>query len=546
MIKILLIKKNNKIKTLIFVSLMLIFILTTNIVHSEFDRNLFKKDFETEKYMIHSKGWKPLTLNGFGKESNIATRGMTIYNDELYIGTQNTKFPKLFQNTAPELLKIISKFLPNKLPEFLHRTMAFQLLLRVVHLLKSITVKAVMHSAVKNSEGCEIWKYNYTTDSLIQVVGDESSFGMKSGFNYSLNCLASVLTVFKGKLYVSTWSTPIGSLKQPNRKGCEIWRFDGKNWEQVVGHKAIFVKGGFGESDNVGICSMKVFNDYLYASTMNWDPALFGGFEIWRSNDGVHWSKVVANGFKQNMSRTDLLSGVTNTYGWCMEVFQNQLYVGTFNSCYRFLRNTGMGCQLWRTHSGTNWTKVDLPTGVEGIYQDGFGEPENYGIRTLIVYNNELYVGTATNLLYEKGFEIWKYDGLNWKPVIGDDVLGVEPGDFEYNGFGNPLNNYAWSMNVTSDNKLWVGTANGRIKNLMEPVTVGGEIWCFDGENWIPIVKNDIGEKPNGFGNEKNEGVRSIIEYPKDSGNIIVGTFKLISTRLLLPQEGCEVWMRNI
>jgi len=290
----------------------------------------------------------------------------------------------------------------------------------------------------------------------------------------------------------------------------------------------------------------KVFNNYLYASTMNWDPVPYSGFEIWRSKDGIFWEEVVTNGFKQNMSRTDLLNGVTNTYGWCMEAFQDHLYVGTYNSCYRFLRDTGMGCQLWRTKSGTNWTKVDLPTGKEGIYQDGFGEPENYGIRTMIVYNDELYVGTATNLLYDKGFEIWKFNGEDWKPVIGDDVPGINNGDFEYSGFGNPLNNYAWSMNVTSDNKLWVGTANGRIQNLLEPVTVGGEMWCFDGSIWKPIVKNDIGEKPNGFGNIKNEGIRSIIEYPQQSGNIIVGTFKLISTRPLMPQEGCEVWIRNV
>ena len=99
-------------------------------------------------------------------------------------------------------------------------------------------------------------------------------------------------------------------------------------------------------------------------------------------------------------------------------------------------------------------------------------------------------------------------------------------------------------MAVTSDNKLYVGTANGKFVNLMEPQTDGCEIWCYNGTDWTPIVKNGIGEKSNGFGNIKNEGARSIIEYPQGTGNIVIGTFKLVSTRPLLPQEGCSLWMR--
>ncbi len=537
-------KKNNL--SIVFSIIVVSLVLIPSIgIEAKLQQDSFNSSLETEKKIINSNGWNPLTIDGFGKETNLATRGMAIYNDELYIGTQNTKFPKLFQNTFPELLNVLHQFLPNKIPEFLHRTNVFKMLLRVVHFLRSHTIRMGLHLVVKNSEGCEVWKYNYSTNSLVQIVGNNSVTGMKSGFNCSLNCLASVIIEFKGKLYVGTWNSPIGSLHDPTRKGCEIWRFDGNGWEQVVGHNAHFVNGGFGDFDNVGICSMKVFDGYLYASTMNWDPVPFGGFQVWRTSDGVYWEQVVSNGFKQNMSRLDLLNGVTNTYGWCMEVFQNQLYVGTFNSCYRFATSVGMGCQLWRTSTGRNWSKVNLPTGIEGVYLDGFGEAENYGIRTMIVYNNELYIGTATNLLLDKGFEIWKYDGINWHPVISSDVPGVKPGDVEYNGFGNPLNNYAWSMNVTSDGKLWVGTANGRIHNLMEPETVGGELWCYNGTEWITIVKDGIGEKPSGFGNVKNEGLRSIIEYPRGSKNIVVGTFKLISTRPIMPQEGCEVWMRS-
>lgn len=529
-------------------SIIIIFLLIMPNVFADVEYkqiNLQKNlDLENKQQINNESEWKQITDNGFGKDTNLATRGMAVYNGELYIGTQNVKLPKLFEDRFPELFEDLSQLLPNKLPKFLSRSLFLKTIYRLKNLLRDNFFRKFLHLLVRRSEGCEIWKYNFTTDSLTQIVGDNSITGMKAGFNYKFNCLATVIIEFKGKLYVGTWNTPIGSLKDPFRKGAEIWRYDGKQWEPVVGDDAPFVKGGFGNFNNAGIASMEVFNGYLYAGTMNWGYSFFGGCEIWRTQDGLQWERVVAHGFKQNMSISDLLKGVSNTYIWNMEVFQNQLYVGTFNSCYKFFSNKGMGCQLWRTSSGENWTKVDLPSGFEGVYQDGFGDPENYGIRTMAVYNDELYVGTAANLVLDNGFEIWKYNGINWTPVISAKAPGARPGDKTYSGFGNPLNKYAWSMAVTSDNKLYVGTANGKFVNLMEPQTDGCEIWCYNGTDWTPIVKDGIGEESNGFGNIKNEGARSIIEYPQGTGNIVVGTFKLVSTRPLLPQEGCSLWMR--
>ena len=548
--KITIFGKRAILKTTMIVIVVLLVIVPSGVVTAHQNEKLQKTyELKIEKEKFYPPEWRQLTGNGFGNKTNLATRGMAIYKDELYIGTHNVKFPKLLQNILPRASKLLQKLYqlsPNILPKLLHRGPLFRTIFKLVHSLRRCTIRRGLHLAVKPSEGCEIWKYNYTTDELIQIVGNGSITGMKSGFNYTFNCLASVITEFDDKLYVGTWNTPIGSLQNPHRKGCEIWRYDGTTWEQVVGHNAPIMKGGFGNFNNVGISSMEGFNGYLYAGTMNWDPSSYGGCEIWRTQDGVQWEQVVSHGFKQNMSTSDLVAGVTNTYVWSMEIFQNQLYVGTFNSRYRLVCNAGMGCQLWRTDNGKNWCKVNLPTGVTGVYQDGFGEPENYGTRTMVEYNNELYVGTATNLIHGKGCEIWKYDGVNWMPVIGADVPGVKPSDIKYSGFGNPLNKYAWSMTVTSDNKLYVGTANGKIINLIEPKTEGCEIWCYNGIEWMPVVKDAKGEKPNGFGNIKNEGARSMIEYPVGSGNVVVGTFKLVSNRPFIPQEGCEIWMRIV
>jgi len=535
--------------TLISFLIALSFILPNTIVYAEFQKSNIKLNtsLDSESKSIYKNGWVQLIDNGFGKESNLATRGIAIYKNELYIGTQNVKLHKLFNNVNPDVLMKIAHSLPDIVPKILHRTHLFKIIFKFVHYLRSITIRRILHIPVRASNGCEIWKYNYTTNLFQQIVGDNPDAEMKSGFNYSFNCIASVIKEFKGKLYVGTWSTPIGSLKEPRRKGGEIWRYDGSTWEQVVGHNAPLIKGGFGNFNNVAIWTMEEFNGQLYAGTMNWDFSQNGGCEIWRTEDGIHWENVVLKGFKPNMTALDRFIGVTNTYAWSMEVFQNQLYVGTFNGMYRLFTDVGMGCQLWRTSDGKNWSKVSLANDLTGGSKDGFGEPENYGIRKMVVYNNELYVGTAANIVLNKGCEIWKYDGVDWTPIISADVPGIEKTDIEYSGFGNPLNKYVWSMIVSSDNKLWVGTANGKFINLLEPRTEGCEIWYYDGNGWMPAVKDGYDHIPsNGFGNIKNEGARSMIEYPHGSGNIVVGTFKLVSTRLLIPQEGCEIWMHIV
>ena len=542
---------------------------------------------ELNLQMINKKfypvGWTILTDDGFGKLCNVAIRGMAIYKNELYVGTHNLNLSKLSLNQNLNInieTGLIANLYKEELStnliqeEFIADLTQERSLLDLVlerqlieshesclqtdnlatvngysneNLDNSIStgfhqvpyqglnlITILIHLVNKASDGCNVYKYNYTTGQLIQIVGDESVTGMKSGFNYTFNCDASIIKVFNDKLYVGTWNTAIGSKQNPERKGCEIWRFDGSTWEQVVGHNAL-TKGGFGNPANVAAWSMREFNGYLYVGTMNWGFSSNSGCEIWRTQNGINWEKVVDRGFKPFMSPSDLANGTANTYAWDMGEFQEQLYVGTFN--LKMFSKVGWGCQLWKTYDGLNWNKVILPSG------DGFGEPENYGIRKLVIYNDELYVSTAAHILKDEALEIWKFDGTDWIPVIGDDVPGVEEGDIEYDGFGNPLNKYAWSMAVTSDNKLWVGTGNLKMTYTGGLYSEGCEIWNYNGNGWIPVVKDGY-EKPNGFGNEKNQAARSMIEYPEGSGNIVVGTLRIATLSPKIPQEGCDLWIR--
>ena len=91
-------------------------------------------------------------------------------------------------------------------------------------------------------------------------------------------------------------------------------------------------------------------------------------------------------------------------------------------------------------------------------------------------------------------------------------------------------NFYAYTM-INVSNRLWIGTVN----------TNGCEIFCFDGKDWVQIVGDSENcEIGSGFGNEATSGVRSMIEYPKGSEKIFVGTSKSPGSNI-----ACQLWMRK-
>ena len=558
---------------------------------------------EPQTHLLRPEGWQQLMgdnvkiKDGFGDDNNVAIRGIEIYNNELYIGTENLKpFSSLREKinsiteeynqitgqtmTPTEMEQLLNLstntnakneklHTPNNInlqtttqqttPLIIEENLSDYIFEphifhdpRLIELIGNFGIRFVLHLRNRLSDGCELWKYNYTTGKWTQIVGDQSIVNMPAGFGFTYNSDISVLKEFNGYLYAGTWNTPLGkltdsTLEEKLRKGLEIWRFDGATWEQVVGHNAA-IKGGFNDDgiayyeDNIAAWSIEVLNDHLYVGTVNINFKNTGGCQVWRTSDGTSWEKVVDKGF-HDLQPPDQ-SSVRNTYTWDMLVYDGQLYVAPFNSMMLFGYR---GCQLWTSDTGNpdDWTSVPLPGGL------GFGEPENYAIRRLVVYNNKLFCGIAASMFSQtEACELWSYDAnepINkWNCIIGDDSpLASEDANYS-DGFGNLINAYVWTMNVTSDNKLWIGTANGKINIwTQERIATGTEVWCYDGNTLRPIVKDDENaEIGSGFNNVYNVGARAMIEFPKNSNNLIVGTFNYVFDQIDI-KEGAEVWIRN-
>ena len=240
---------------------------------------------------------------------------------------------------------------------------------------------------------------------------------------------------FKGDLYIGTWAigTAAAALSDMSKDidsllGADVYRYQGDDeaWERVVSN-------GFGDPKNGAILSSAVFKDYLYVGTMNARPGTNGGevplhldgAEVWRTMNGTDWEPVTTNGN---------LGGLQNRYGnaymWSMAVFDDHLLIGTFNPL--------TGCEIWASESGApnSFRQINISgmesgrNKVETVYNDEtYYRNEQYGARTFAIFQDKLYVGTATWALHADlvslvfglanywhssrvGCEVWRIDHL--------------------------------------------------------------------------------------------------------------------------------------
>lgn len=195
------------------------------------------------------------------------------------------------------------------------------------------------------------------------------------------------LIEFKGNLYASTWRWT----SQPN--GGQIWRSsDGLSWTRVVSQ-------GFGDPTNGEIFRFAVFSDTLYASTTSYTAA--HGAEIWRSDtgDAGDWERVVSNGFGDAQS----ISVVS------LAAFERHLYAGTWNAV--------SGGTVWRTGDGVTWARISAP---------GFGDVRSFVISSLAPFQGYLYASVGhweepRNFDSMDGIEIWRCqlcDGSDWTRMV--------------------------------------------------------------------------------------------------------------------------------
>jgi len=276
--------------------------------------------------------------------------------------------------------------------------------------------------------------YKYTGDPIGRDINAVNASAWTEVFSVAANeaWWFGVLKVFNGYLYAfSGYGGLIGDSSPA--QGCEIYRTsDGTNWEEVVGDAPeASMPRGFGDDSNDMILCAAVFQDKLYAGTKNYEDMA----EIWRTSDGLNWEPVEQYGF-----------GRQNRYIWRMIVYNDMLIAGTLN--------TLSGCEAWMSETGDPGTFEQINiNGMDGsmslihiignMSTSGVPAADQYGVRSVAIYQGYLVAGTATwadlfvdkpyyyytegkwhNLSGYVGCEIWRTDGTTYD-LLPKNILDV-------------------------------------------------------------------------------------------------------------------------
>ena len=306
--------------------------------------------------------WERVVRGGLGSRNNEGVRIMMEYKGALYAGSWNrtngAQIWRTFNGTTWEV--VVSEGFDGSGNESIRSLREFN---------------GYLYAGAHNPDGYgQVWRTINGTDwEPVNLIG----------FGDLTNNSVHDLQVFNGYLYAAT---------RNEEKGAQIWRsLDGINFEVVVGDGAA-TPSGFGDPNTAAILHMEVFNGYMYIGNLNFDR----GFDMQRTNDGINYEKVGQDGFGY---------GSCAGYAWRFNVFDGYLWMAGLNTCD--------GGTVWRTSDGTNWEQI---VGDVGLVPGGFGDVSNWGNRSIGVYNNKIYIGTAECFFNDcfpdwDGTEVWEWQG---------------------------------------------------------------------------------------------------------------------------------------
>jgi hypothetical protein len=251
--------------------------------------------------------WNPVVSDGFGDGNISAISTMTVFQNKLYAGTENTTDgTSIWRSDTGNPASWTSVFTGGHGDPKNARVVGFG------------EFSGYLYASVENEiTGVEIWRTNDGT-AWIQT--------NSNGFGNAKNMWGSGYAILNNKLYTST-----GSLDAVGT----IWATtDGTNWSPIVAD-------GFGDPNNTKISGLYALSGCLYATTDNFKT----GSEVWRSKDGVTWVQINPDGFGDANNGETIWSNATTD-------FQGHLFIGT--------NNNANGGEVWELAGFTTYLPLTL------------------------------------------------------------------------------------------------------------------------------------------------------------------------------------------
>lgn len=387
--------------------------------------------------------------------------------------------------------------------------------------------KGRLYAATRNEiHGAELWR---TTDQGWEPVVFPGEHTSGAWGNTRLNNLWSDMRVFQDRLYVGF----SGGLKGEGLKstGCEIWRFDGSDWEPVISNRADTEESG--TITAVSDCSADdnattaVFTD----STKSWAPDQWQGGVLQIRDDNGLWRPF------------DIISNTADS----LTVQQNEKEGAAEDTiCAAQPLTVGFPPYSYDLGAVGAGSMYEIGTGWD---ESGFGDPWNKTITDMEEFDGQLYVATGLNSEY--GAQVWHTsDGDTWEVIAPARSLGLFHSDAGYLNGQKPV-----CSSITS---LCVATVSG------EPILYAGAIGTFGDQGnssrmarltpagWELIVdkgvdSNDTGTNESGFGDGSSFNASYLSKLTGNfmpwslaafDGKLIAGVMSLGGTRVLYSEDG--------
>ncbi len=238
--------------------------------------------------------------------------------------------------------------------------------------------------------------------------------------------------------------------------GFEVWKSTTES-PAGAGDWVRVVSGGAGDAWNVLAATIQEYDGDVFVGSMNL-PFATGtdgvkGFDLIRLNPDDSWDLIVGNYYPKipteprGPPESGWPSGYANPfnlYAWSIEEYDGNLYLGTFDifSLARFIEEVPGGYEMLidalrsRESTGPGITEEE-----SGAYLAELGEID--------LSDNPEDIIPIIELLAMQfgGADLWtSQDGVAWAPV-------------DLNGFGDP-NNYGFRTMLSTDDEFFIGTAN--------------------------------------------------------------------------------------
>ena len=277
---------------------------------------------------------------GLGDDTVMSFRALTILGDQIFVAPVGTiTEERIDRNLAPSALIYVTddpasgNWKEANLPDFDDAANEGVFSMTAAH-------GYVYAGTGSPTRGFQLWR----TDAAGEVPFTWERVLTDGGYRFNHSLSTGAMTEFNGDLYVGSGIPGFG-VDQDNDVGpsaAELIRVRAdKTWDLIMGEPRFSPDGlkiphsamgpGFDNPYNSVIRAMTTHKGTLYAGTHNWEPnawamargsaAIKGGYELWASEDGDSWTKVMDQGGGNSMG-----CGVRTLLST-----QNGLFIGTLN-----------------------------------------------------------------------------------------------------------------------------------------------------------------------------------------------------------------------